>query len=156
MTVGGVGGWGVMPWLAVVATIHADVGTASGCDEEGGGGGGRANKRDPFGSGHASKAPGRRVLHGSKSREARAGARLRRQGGPTWRRGRGRGEAGAWSRAKWAERREQEGAVGLLWLFLFIYEFLIHFHFIFSSELNFKFKSNLNSNHSKHVHQFKE
>jgi hypothetical protein len=93
-----------MPRLAIVATILVDVGTAGvghGCGEERGG---RADRRDPFVIGYARA----KCLTGGSYTTARAEERARaheaRQGRPTWRRGRGRGETGVRSRAKWAER----------------------------------------------------
>jgi hypothetical protein len=66
--------------------------------------GGRADRRDPFVIGYARA----KCLTGGSYTTARAEERARaheaRQGRPTWRRGRGRGETGVRSRAKWAER----------------------------------------------------
>jgi hypothetical protein len=121
MTVGGVGGWGVMPWLAVVATIHADVGTASGCDEEGGGGGveltsetrsaaGTRAKRLAGGSYTAARAERRARARGCADRAGPLGG----EGGEGVRRARGRGPNGP----KGENRRGQLGFFGFSYLFM--------------------------------------
>jgi hypothetical protein len=115
-----------MPWLAVVATIHVDVGTEGGCSEEGG-----TDRRDPLVSG---RARARRLAGGSYT-AARAERRARARvcadragphGGES-----GEGERRARASGPNGPKGRNGGTAGLLCVFFFFLEFLMPFLFYF-------------------------